>query len=95
MVSLSFDPQHDTPEVMRAYAGDHIKGGSPVPWYFLTATSKREAGPMLDGFGQDVSKAAQAQSNQELMHVLKLFLIDKDGWVREIYTTSYLCRGWW
>ena len=90
VVSLSFDPQHDTPEVMRAYGGDHAKGGSPVPWYFLTTTSKRELAPMLDGFGQDVSKAAQAQSNQELMHVLKLFLIDKDGWVREIYTTSYL-----
>ena len=90
VVSLSFDPEHDTPEVMRAYGGEHVKGGSPVPWYFLTTTSKRELAPMLDGFGQDVSKAAQAQSNQELMHVLKLFLIDKDGWVREIYTTSYL-----
>ncbi len=90
VVSLSFDPEHDTPEVMRAYGGDHVKGGSPVPWYFLTTASKRELAPMLDGFGQDVSKAAQAQSDQELMHVLKLFLIDKDGWVREIYTTSYL-----
>ena len=57
VVSLSFDPQHDTPEVMRAYGGDHVKGGSPVPWYFLTTTSKRELAPMLDGFGQDVSKA--------------------------------------
>jgi len=90
MVSLSFDPAHDTPEVMRAYGGKYLKGGSPVPWHFLTTASKREVAPMLDGFGQDVSKAADAQSDQELMHVLKLFLIDKDGWVREIYTTSYL-----
>jgi protein SCO1/2 len=90
VVSLSFDPEHDTPEVMRAYGGKHVKGGSPVPWYFLTTASKRDLAPLLDGFGQDVSKAAQAQGDQELMHVLKLFLIDKDGWVREIYTTSYL-----
>jgi protein SCO1/2 len=90
MVSLSFDPEHDTPEVMRAYGGKHVKGGSPVPWHFLTTSSKREVAPVLDGFGQDVSKAADAQNDKELMHVLKLFLIDKDGWVREIYTSSYL-----
>jgi cytochrome oxidase Cu insertion factor (SCO1/SenC/PrrC family) len=88
VVSLSFDPEHDTPEVMRAYGGKHVKGGSPVPWHFLTAASKRELAPMLDGFGQDVSKAASGQADKDLMHVLKLFLIDKDGWVREIYTTS-------
>jgi protein SCO1 len=90
VVSLSFDPEHDTPEVMRAYGGKHVKGGSPVPWYFLTAASKRQLAPVLEGFGQDVSRAAGGQSDKELMHVLKLFLIDKDGWVREIYTTSYL-----
>jgi len=90
MVSLSFDPEHDRPEVMRVYAGDERgRRASPVPWYFLTAASTRELAPVLDGFGQDVSKAA-GQSDRELMHVLKLFLIDKHGWVREIYTTSYL-----
>ncbi len=93
VVSLSFDPARDTPEVMRAYGGDHVKGGSPVPWHFLTTASKRDLAPMLDGFGQDVSKPAQPQDHQELMHVLKLFLIDRDGWVREIYTASYLVPG--
>ena len=90
LVSLSFDPEHDTPDVMRAYGGKHAKGGNPVPWHFLTTASKRDVSPILDGFGQDVSKAADGQGDAELMHVLKLFLIDKDGWVREIYTTSYL-----
>lgn len=90
VVSLSFDPKHDTPEVMRAYGGQHVTGSSPVPWHFLTTTSRRELAPMLDGFGQDVSKATDEQGNGKLSHVLKLFLIDEDGWVREIYTTSYL-----
>ena len=93
VVSLSFDPVRDTPEVMRAYGGDHIKDGNPVPWHFLTTASKRDLAPLLDGFGQDVSKPAQAQDHQELMHVLKLFLIDREGWVREIYTASYLVPG--
>ena len=90
VVSLSFDPERDTPEVMRVYGGRHVGSDGPVPWHFLTTPSKRDLAPLLDGFGQDVSKAAQPQGGQELMHVLKLFLIDKDGWVREIYTTSYL-----
>jgi cytochrome oxidase Cu insertion factor (SCO1/SenC/PrrC family) len=89
MVSLSFDPDHDTPEVMRAYGGKHAKDASRVPWHFLTTESRQDLAPLLDGFGQDVSRAAQGGSG-ELLHVLKLFLVDRDGWVREIYTTSYL-----
>lgn len=90
VVSLSFDPEHDTPEVMRAYGGKHVQGGSPVPWHFLTTASKTDLVPVLDGFGQDVSKPTRGRADKELVHVLKLFLIDKDGWVREIYSTSYL-----
>jgi cytochrome oxidase Cu insertion factor (SCO1/SenC/PrrC family) len=91
LVSLSFDPEHDTPEVMRAY-GAHAGKDSRVPWHFLTAASKRDLAPVLDGLGQDVSRPAQVEDQQpgDLLHVLKLFLLDRDGWVREIYTTSYL-----
>ena len=90
VVSLSFDPEHDTPEVMRAYGGKHVKDAAQVPWHFLTTESRRELAPMLVGFDQDVSRPRAAASNKELLHVLKLFLIDRHGWVREIYTTSYL-----
>ena len=90
LVSLSFDPDRDTPEVMRAYAGDQLKAGATVPWHFLTTESRRDLVPLLDRFGQDVSRPSKAGTDKELLHVLKLFLIDGDGWVREIYTTSYL-----
>lgn len=92
LVSLSFDPEHDTPEVMRAYGGAHAKGGGAVPWHFLTTASKREVAPLLDGFGQDVSRPARDQDRKasDLTHVLKVFLIDRSGWVREVYSTSYL-----
>jgi len=95
LVSLSFDPEHDTPEVMRAYGGGHAKGakdGSMVPWHFLTTASKRDVAPLLDGFGQDVSRPAKEQDRRpdDLMHVLKVFLIDRSGWVREVYSASYL-----
>jgi cytochrome oxidase Cu insertion factor (SCO1/SenC/PrrC family) len=90
VVSLSFDPERDTPERMRAYGGKHVTDSSPVPWHFLTTDSRPALAPLLDGFGQDVSRAARGSESGELLHVLKLFLIDRHGWVREIYTTSYL-----
>jgi len=92
-VSLSFDPTHDTPEVMRSYGGDYIHDTKGLPWYFLTTRSRRELKPLLDGMDQDLGVAAVsvAQSNMVMMsHLLKVFLIDAQGQVREIYTSSFL-----
>lgn len=93
LVSLSFDPARDTPDVMRKYAADQSARLTGIPWHFLTAPSSSEIAPIIDEFGQDVSvpsdpQAAKAAS--ELSHVLKVFLIDREGWVREIYTTAFL-----
>lgn len=90
LVSMSFDPDNDTPEVMRAYGGSQAGGRVGVPWHFLTTESRRELAPLLAGFDQDVSRPRAAGPSQDLLHVLKLFLIDRRGWVREIYTASYL-----
>lgn len=93
LVSLSFDPEHDTPEVMRLYGGNATAGNSGLQWHFLTTSSPRELLPLLDGFGQDVSIASDPKTGKFLRayaHVLKVFLIDKKGAIREIYTTSYL-----
>ena len=93
LVSLSFDPVRDTPAAMREYAGTLGAANSAVRWHFLTTASTRELLPLLEGFGQDVSVPADgeaAAATGELSHVLKVFLIDRDGWVREIYTTAFL-----
>jgi protein SCO1 len=87
VVSLSFDPAHDTPAVLRAYARQHAPESSSIPWHFLTTRSRREIEPILDGFGQDVWIA---RGSGALPHVLKVFLLDARGSVREIYTTSFL-----
>ena len=89
-VTLSFDPDHDTPEVMRAYAGGYLSGVTKPPWHFLTTRSRREIAPVLQGFGQDVWMAADGSGQAgKLPHLLKAFLIDREGWIREIYTTSF------
>ncbi|HTS53036.1 MAG TPA: SCO family protein [Burkholderiales bacterium] len=93
IVSLSFDPKHDTPEVMRAYGAGEAQRHSPVPWVFLTARSPQDLRPVLDGLGQDVrvpADEAEAEKPANLTHMLKVFLIDRDGWVREIYTSNFL-----
>jgi protein SCO1/2 len=90
LVSLSFDPLRDTPAVMRRYAGGAPANG--VEWAFLTTERPRALVPILDGFGQDVRLEldARGRATGPLAHVLKVFLIDEGGTIREIYTTSYL-----
>lgn len=93
LVTLSFDPVRDTPAAMRRYAESAMAERAPgIEWAFLTTGSPRELLPILDGFGQDVQVEGRPRSRQapRLGHVLKVFLIDPRGMVREIYTTSYL-----
>jgi protein SCO1/2 len=49
--------------------------------------------PLVEGFGQDVRYSTDLSSGQpvrQLSHVLKVFLIDRAGYVREIYTSTFL-----
>ncbi|MCI1191020.1 SCO family protein [Calidifontimicrobium sp. SYSU G02091] len=91
LVSLSFDPTHDTPAQMQLYGGAYARDRD-VPWAFLTTYSVRFLKPILDGFGQDVEVEldADGQPTRTLTHLLKVFLIDERGRVREIYSAAFL-----
>ena len=92
-VSLSFDPERDTPQVIAHYGHDHSGSGRELAWDFLTTRSRRELLPILNGFGQDVAVDIDCATGKALgtySHVLKVFLIDRKGAVREIYTTDFL-----
>jgi protein SCO1 len=93
-VTLSFDPARDSPDVMRQYAGSRtVEKDGGLRWYFLTTGSARELLPLVEGFGQDVRitfDRSGGRSRRELSHVLKVFLIDRAGDVREIYTSTFL-----
>ncbi len=90
LVSLSFDPDHDSPTQMKLYS-QRVKPGS-VEWRFLTPASRNDLLPLLEGFGQDVAPALDQSGRvtNQLSHVLRVFLIDRAGMVREIYSTSFL-----
>ena len=93
-VTLSFDPARDSPAVMRQYAGSRVRDeGNALRWYFLTTRSARELMPLVEGFGQDIRYAIDRRTGKpglELSHVLKVFLIDRAGFIREIYTSTFL-----
>lgn len=90
-VNISFDPAHDTPEALRLYAG-RLHADPRFEWRFLTARSLRELLPLLDDFGQDVAIETDTAGRpaRTRSHMLKLFLIDPQAFVREIYSLEYL-----
>jgi protein SCO1 len=91
LISLSFDPTNDTPEQMRLY-GHGQADPARVRWRFLTTASVPKLLPLLEGLGQDVSVETDARGKptRTLNHLLKVFLIDPQLWVREIYSVATL-----
>ena len=90
-VNISFDPTHDTPDALRGYAKG-LADAAGFEWRFFTARSMAELTPLLDGFGQDVRVETDAagRPTRAINHMLKLFLIDSSGVVREIYSLAFL-----
>jgi len=92
LVSLSFDPVNDTPLMMKAYGGALAAAGSAVRWDFLTTAGVADLKPIIDHFGQAVlvQRDAGGRPLRLYHHLLKVFLLDASGRVREIYTPAFL-----
>ncbi|MGI9227536.1 MAG: SCO family protein, partial [Gammaproteobacteria bacterium] len=90
IISVSFDPEHDTPEVMRLY-GAGFDEGDPQ-WLFLTAKSEDALKPITDQYGQMVIKEYDEDGNYtgSMAHVLRAFLIDRSQNIRQEYSVSFL-----
>ena len=90
-VSISFDPLHDSPGQLRGYARG-LAAHTHLEWDFLTASSMAALRPLLDDLGQDVriETNRDGQPARAINHMLKLFLIDTHGVVREIYALDTL-----
>ncbi|MGD9598218.1 MAG: SCO family protein [Steroidobacteraceae bacterium] len=90
-VSVSLDPTTDTPAALSRYGAQFLTDPR-FEWRFLTARSVAELLPVLEDFGQDVSVEtdAQGRATRTLHHMLKVFLIDRTGIVREIYSLAFI-----
>jgi len=91
LVSISFDPAGDTPERMAAYSTLAGTNRPAAEWQFVTTRSPAQLQPILDAYGQAVDKRPNANDPQgPLYHLLRVFLIDSQGNVRNIYSSGTL-----
>jgi cytochrome oxidase Cu insertion factor (SCO1/SenC/PrrC family) len=92
LVFISLDPARDTPETLRVFARRYEERADIVPWHFLTTYSHFLLKPLLRDMGEEISvdSVAAADGGVILNHLLKVFLIDSGGWVREIYSNQSL-----
>ena len=91
LVSMSFDPSADTPERMAAYATIAQGRSSAAQWHFLTTRSQGDLQPILEAYGQAVDrKKNPLDPTGPLNHTLRVFLIDRDGNIRNIYSADTL-----
>jgi protein SCO1/2 len=81
LVEISLDPDHDSPEILRAYARRY--GADPSTWSLLTAegsTIQR----LLNEFGIDSLRV----SSNDFIHSDKLFIVAPDGRVAYVVRTT-------
>jgi cytochrome c peroxidase len=94
LITLSFDPTRDTPEAMLRHRGPEYleTPWQERDWALLTTGSWQDLQPILDGFGQTVVPELDesGQPTGNFSHVLKVFLVDRQQRVRNIYSSSYL-----
>jgi cytochrome c peroxidase len=90
LLTLSFNPIHDTPEMMRHY-GEGFKTGG-FDWQFLTTRDETALQPILDGYQQNVQKIYDDQERftGTFSHLLRVYLIDADKQIRNIYSVDFL-----
>ena len=91
LVSLSFDPEHDTPQRLADYS-EAIREDKPgCEWRFATAKSPAALAPILAAYDQTVDKRSDPNHPQgPLFHTLRVFLIDRQARIRNIYSSGTL-----
>ncbi|HMP81157.1 MAG TPA: SCO family protein [Verrucomicrobiota bacterium] len=91
LVSMSFDPGNDTPERMAAYSTLAQGRKNASEWRFITTASQEKLSPILEAYGQAVDrKSNPTDPTGPLNHTLRVFLVDRDGNIRNIYSSGTL-----
>lgn len=89
LLTVSFDPERDTPERMAAQRRLHEPR---TDWRFATTRTDAELQGLLGDFDQPVAKLRYEDGTWSglFRHVLKVFLVDPQHRVRAIYSTGFL-----
>ena len=88
LVTCSFDPARDTPERMAELARLMAPKSD---WRFLTAADPAAIEPVLADYDQDVLPDLTAGGESPVFnHLLRVFLVDERGDVRNVYSASFM-----
>jgi len=87
LLSISLDPARDTPEALRGYM--KLYDADPSRWTFLTGPPDQVAG-VVKSWGMWARPAA----NGQLDHPSRIFLVDTQYRIREIYNLNFLKPKW-
>ena len=89
LLSVSFDPERDTPERMETVRGFYQP---KTDWAFVTTRDETALQPILDDFGQSVAKLYfdDGAWTGLFRHVLKVFLVDEHNRIRNIYSSGLI-----
>jgi cytochrome c peroxidase len=90
LITLSFNPEHDTPQRMKEYGA--TLQSKDMEWLFLTTCSETELQPILKAYKQTAEKIydAKGKFTNTFSHNLRVYLIDQDKQLRNIYNTELL-----
>ncbi|MFO1352489.1 MAG: cytochrome c peroxidase [Gammaproteobacteria bacterium] len=89
-ISLSFDPEHDTPAALADYSAPIVRGLDG--WLFATTANADQLQPILEGYGQNVIRVHDADDRPTgtISHTLRVFLIDRNKRIRNVYSAAFL-----
>jgi cytochrome oxidase Cu insertion factor (SCO1/SenC/PrrC family) len=76
LVSITVDPEYDTPQVLKQYAEQ--VGASPDRWKFLTGPKDQIDNVVMKGFLQALGREPSGAP----IHSTRFVLVDRDGWMR-------------
>jgi cytochrome oxidase Cu insertion factor (SCO1/SenC/PrrC family) len=82
LVSVSVDPERDTPEVLTKYAD--MYGADRSHWLFLTGNKTAIRQMIRNSFRMSVEDNADSQ-DEPILHSSKIVLVDRDGLIRGYY----------
>ncbi len=85
LVSISVDPEHDTPDVLASYA--ERSGADPGRWLFLTGDWSATRRLVSEGFKLAVSRSepGEVPEGELVTHSDRIVLVDREGRIRGYY----------
>jgi len=82
LLSITIDPEHDTPAVLSEYAAEY--DADPSRWQFLTSEPD-SIRAVLDGFHVSAERIDDPDKPNNILHSEAMLLVDADGTLIGVY----------